>query len=169
LKRTVAILIVLLTGLFTLAPIASSQEKADPKVSAEQLNDDAIELMRQDIRSQRKQLVAANMTLTDEEATKFWPMFEKYVAERKQIDDLRFGLIKEYAQSYQAMTDGQAKSFITRWLTADKTMTEMRLKWIPQFEKVISPKKTAAFFQIERRTGMMIDLQLSSQVPLVKH
>jgi hypothetical protein len=153
----------------TSGAIATAQEKPQPQVSAQQINDDSIELMRQDIRSQRKQLVAANMSLTDDEATKFWPVFDKYVADRRKIDDLRFALIKDYAQNYQTMTEAQAKDFITRWLTADKSMTEMRLKWIPEFEKIISPKKTAAFFQIERRTGMMIDLQLASQVPLVKH
>ena len=30
--------------------------------------------MRQDIRSQKKQLIAANLQLTDAEATKFWPV-----------------------------------------------------------------------------------------------
>jgi hypothetical protein len=51
------------------------------------------------------------------------------------------------------------------WLS---TRTQLRLKFIPEFEKVISRKKTAMFFQIDRRLGMMIELQLASQVPLVK-
>jgi hypothetical protein len=42
---------------------------ADQKATAEE-----IELMRKDIRSMRKQLVAANLKLTDTEATKFWPV-----------------------------------------------------------------------------------------------
>jgi hypothetical protein len=168
LKKAIATLIVLFTALPGLQSIVSAQEKPEPKVSAEQLNEDAIELMGHDIRSQRKQIVAANMALTDDEATKFWPFYDKYVAERKKIDDLRFGLLKEYAANYQTLTDAQAKELITRWLTSDKAMTELRLKWIPQFEKVISPKKTAAFFQIERQTGMMIEMQMASQVPLVK-
>lgn len=167
-KRTITALVLSLSALLSVAPTAFAQAKPDPKVSAEQLNDDAIELMRSDVRSQRKQIVAANMTLTDDEATKFWPLFDKYVAERKKVDDTRFALVKEYAQNYATMTDAQAKDYIIRWLTADKTMTELRLKWIPQFESAISAKKTAAFFQIERRTGMMIDLQLASQIPLVK-
>jgi len=42
------------------------------------------------------------------------------------------------------------------------------MKFIPEFERVISQKKTAMFFQIDRRVGMMIELQLSDQIPLVK-
>jgi len=47
-------------------------------------------------------------------------------------------------------------------------MAQLRLKWMPEFEKVISPKKAAMFYQIDRRLGYMVELQLSSQVPLVK-
>jgi hypothetical protein len=47
-------------------------------------------------------------------------------------------------------------------------MAQLRLKWMPEFEKVISPKKTAMFYQIDRRLGYMVELQLSSQIPLVK-
>jgi len=42
------------------------------------------------------------------------------------------------------------------------------LNWMPEFEKVISAKKTAMFYQIDRRLGLMVELQLSSQIPLVK-
>jgi hypothetical protein len=39
------------------------------------------------------------------------------------------------------MTDGQAKSFVQRWVTLDGDNPQLRLKYIPEFEKVISPKK----------------------------
>ncbi|PWT89109.1 MAG: hypothetical protein C5B55_11960 [Blastocatellia bacterium] len=66
------------------------------------------------------------------------------------------------------MTDEQAGSFIKRWLALDGDNTQLRLKFVPEFEKVMSLKKTAIFFQIDRRVGMMIELQLAWQVPLVK-
>jgi hypothetical protein len=66
------------------------------------------------------------------------------------------------------MTDAQAQSYIKRWIALDQDNTQLRLKFIPDFEKVISPKKTALFFQLDRRVAMMIELQLAQQVPLVK-
>jgi hypothetical protein len=145
-------------------PPASS--KAPP--TAEQVNDANIELMRADIRSERKKVVAANMPLTETEATKFWPLYDRYISETTKINDARYALIKEYANSYQTMTDAQADSFIKRWLALDGDNTQLRLKYVPEFEKVISHKKTAIFFQIDRRLSMMIELQLASQVPLAK-
>ena len=112
--------------------------------------------------------MAANMPLTETEATKFWPVYDRYVAETIKVNDVRFDLLKEYAKNYSTATDEQADSFIKRWLTLDQDNTQLRLKYIPEFEKVISHKKTAMFFQIDRRVSMMIELQLASQVPLVK-
>ena len=47
-------------------------------------------------------------------------------------------------------------------------MAQLRLTWIPEFEKVVSAKKTAMFFQIDRRLGLMVELKLSSEIPLAK-
>src|SRR5215470_15892669 len=80
----------------------------DQNVSREQVNDANIQLMRQDIRAQRKKIVAASMPLTETEATKFWPLYDRYVGETIKVNDARFALIKEYAQNYENMTDAQA-------------------------------------------------------------
>jgi len=137
-------------------------------VTSEQVNDANVQLMRQDIRAERKKVVAANMPLTETEATKFWPLYDRYIGETIKVNDLRYALIKEYAQNYSTMTDAQADSFIKRWVALDRDNTQLRLKYIPEFENVISHKKTALFFQIDRRLSMMIELQLASQVPLLK-
>jgi len=149
--------------------VARAQQAApQPKVSADQVNNDTIQLMRQDIRSQRKKIVAANLPLTDTEATKFWPVYDRFVVEHSKIYDTRYDLIKEYAKNYNALTDDQAQSLMKRWINTEKEMADLRLKWMPEFEKVISPKKTAMFYQIDRRLGYMLELQLSDQIPLVK-
>jgi hypothetical protein len=141
---------------------------SDKNVTPEQVSDANIQLMRQDIRAERKKIVAANMPLTETEATKFWPLYDRYIGETIKVNDARYALIKEYAQSYSNMTDAQADSFIKRWVALDKDNAELRLRYISEFENVISHKKAALFFQIDRRLTMMIELQLASQVPLVK-
>ncbi len=95
-------------------------------------------------------------------------MYDRYVVEHSKIYDIRYALIKEYAQNYNTITDEQANSFIKRWTATEEQMARLRLSWMPEFEKVISPKKTAMFYQIDRRLGLIVELQLSSQIPLVK-
>jgi len=172
-KRKMAFAFYLATSVLTAASWLGAQQPAPSgasgmNVTQEQVNDANIQLMRQDIRAQRKKVVAANMPLTETEATKFWPVYDQYTAETIKVNDVRFALLKEYATTYDTTTDEQADSFIKRWLALDQDNTQLRLKYIPEFEKVISHKKTAMFFQIDRRVSMMIELQLASQVPLVK-
>lgn len=141
---------------------------AAPTVSSDQVTDDTIQLMRQDIRSERKKIVAANLPLTEAEAVKFWPVYDRYVEDRSKIYDTRFALVKDYAKNYDSLSDDQARSLVKGWVKSEEDMAELRLKWMPEFEKVISPKKTAMFYQIDRRLGYMVELQLASQIPLVK-
>ena len=172
-KRDRSFSLFLFISVLALTALLNAQQPAQSKpqstdMTAEQVNDANIELMRGDIRSERKKIVAANMPLTETEATKFWPLYDRYIAETIKVNDVRYALIKEYAQNYQTATDAQADSFIKRWVALDQDNTQLRLKYIPEFEKVISHKKTAMFFQIDRRVGMMIEIQLASQVPLLK-
>jgi hypothetical protein len=161
--------IVLLALLALILPgaVLFAQQVAAP-ASAQAEVDKDIQLLRQDLRSGKKQIVAANLPLTDTEATKFWPVYERYTAEVAKQNDNKVGLIKEYAEHYDSLTDAQASSLIKRALASEDDATKLRLQWIPEFEKVISAKKTAMFMQIDRRVGLLIDLQLASEIPLVQ-
>ena len=41
-------------------------------------------------------------------------------------------------------------------------------KYVPIVAKVLDGRKTATFFQLDRRIAMMLELQVSSQMPLVQ-
>jgi len=125
-------------------------------------------LLRKDIRSIKKQLIAANLTLTDGEAIKFWPVYEQYSVELGKINDTRASLIKEYANGYGTLTDEQADSLVRRWLDADIAPAQLRQRYVPIVRKVLPGKKAATFFQLDRRISMMVDVQLTSQLPLVQ-
>ncbi|HSY99847.1 MAG TPA: hypothetical protein VK788_10140 [Terriglobales bacterium] len=132
------------------------------------VTDQDVQLLRKDLRSQRKQLIAANLPLTDAEAVKFWPVYDQYQAEITKIGDTRLALIKEYAANYNTLTDAQAQDLITRSIGVDESFVQLRQKYVPIFQKVLPGKKTAMFFQMDRRVALMIDLQLASAIPIVQ-
>jgi len=127
-----------------------------------------LDLLRRDIRSKKKQLVAANLKLTDTEATKFWPIYDQYTAELIKINDKKFELVQNYADNWGKMTNEQSLSFTRQWLDMDILITQWRQKYVPIVSQVLDGKKSATFFQLDRRMSMMIDLQVSSQMPLVQ-
>jgi len=134
----------------------------DPRLPSDQ----DIRLLKKSLRSQEKQMVAANMTLTDAQAEKFWPVYDRYAEELANINDTRVALINQYAQEFDAMTDDQAQDYIRRRAAVEQSILELRVKYIPIFGKVLTGKETALFFQIEWRLGLMIDMALAQMPPV---
>jgi hypothetical protein len=163
------LVVAVLMGAALMTGARASTQKATPQETTPHvISDQDLELLRKDIRSQRKQLIATNLTLTDQEATKFWPIYDQYVSELITINDRKFGLIQEYADNYGKLTNEQSLSFVRRWLDADIEIAQLRQKYVPIVSKVLDGKKSATFFQLDRRIAMMIELQLSSRMPLVQ-
>jgi hypothetical protein len=136
--------------------------------NAHVISDQDMDLMRKDLRSKRKQLIAANLVLTDTEAAKFWPVYDRYIGELITINDRKFGLIQEYADNWGKLTNEQSLLFTRNWLEMDIAISQLRQKYVPVVAKILEGKKTATFFQLDRRVAMMIDMQVSSQMPLVQ-
>jgi hypothetical protein len=124
-------------------------------------------LLRRDIRAEKKRIIAANVSLTETEATKFWPVYDQYVAEMTKHNDEFFSIIKDYAANQKTLTDAQASSMIRRWVEVQIGRDQLRQKYIPLFEKVIPGRKVELFFQIDRRLYALLDLQIASEIPLI--
>ena len=131
-------------------------------------SDEEIQLLKKDIRSKRKQIIAANMNLTEAQAEKFWPIYDQYTAELSKIGDTKIALIKEYVATYTTINDQDAESYVHRWAAIDEATNQLRTKYFPIFHQVLSGKSTALFFQMDHRLALMIDLQLTSQMPIIE-
>jgi hypothetical protein len=132
--------------------------------------DKDIQLLREDIASEKKQLIASNLVLTDTEATKFWPIYDQYQAEYKKIGDAKVALIKEYAKDWSSgsVTDAQALQFWQRAQDIDESVLRLRQKYLPIVSRALPGTKTATFFQMDRRIVLLQDVQLASQIPFVQ-
>ncbi|HEY2361558.1 MAG TPA: hypothetical protein VGK36_10605 [Candidatus Angelobacter sp.] len=163
----VAVVLLCNVSLFGQAAQPSSQSASGTEAQPNSINDKDVEMLRANLRANRKELMARNMTLTADEATKFWPVFDQYRKEAIKPNDERWALIKEYAANYNTMTDAQAQDYMKRAEVVDQQLLALRLKYVPVFEKVVSAKKTALWYQIDRHIDLMINLQLSSMIPMV--
>jgi len=163
------LLLMSMSAVLSLTTASMGQDKPAQQSDAAQAQaDQDIDLLRKDIRSQKKQIIAANLQLTDKEAEKFWPLYDQYTAELVKINDTKYAALKEYATNYSTLTDDQALNLTRKALGVDDSVAQLRLKYVPLFSKVVSGKKTALFFQMDRRLVMLIDLQLSSEIPMVQ-
>jgi acid phosphatase class B len=170
-KKSIAAVLVVVSVMFAcnVSMFAQGSQKPAAQGTNAQSNvkDQDIEMLRADIRAQRKQITAQNMTLTADEATKFWPIFEQYRQEAIKPNDERWAVIQDYAANYDTMTEAQAQNYINRVTAVDQQLLALRMKYVPVFEKVISAKKTALWCQIDRRIDLLINLQFSALIPMV--
>lgn len=161
-------------GYLSLAQESAAQSAKQPKASdgpviyedSQWAPDQDMEMLRKDLRSQKKQIIAANMDLTDSEAEKFWPVYDRYAADLAKIYDTKIALVEEYLDHYKTMNGDEAESYIRRRAAADSDIMQLRLKYVPEFRKVLSGRQAALFFQIEWRLDLLINLQLA-QAPLI--
>ena len=172
-KRILLGITVLAGATLFACPILQAQEtkpqnaSMTPATERASVSENEIELMRSDIRSRRKQVIAANIQMTDAEATQFWPIYDRYAADQKKAYDIHYGLLKEYAANEKTLTDAQALSLTKRWSEADNAKAQLRVKYFPEFEKVLGSKRAARLCQLDRMLTLMVDLQIGSDVPLI--
>lgn len=130
--------------------------------------DRSVALIRQDLRSNKKQTIAAGLQLTEAEASRFWPIYDRYSTELSRLGDQRYALIKEYAEGYGELTDDQALSLLKRSLSLDEQVAQLRSKYLPIVSQALPGTKTASFFQMDRYINSLVDVQVAGAIPLVQ-
>jgi hypothetical protein len=145
---------------------AQGQQVIVERVISPTITDEDIALLRQDLRAKKMQVIGQNMSLSAAEGEKFWPIYNHYVKDLREVNDQKYALLKQYAEMWATMSDEDALIYVRHWLEADGQAQALRLKYVPVVSQVLPGRKAATFFQLDRRLNMIIDLQLFSQILL---
>lgn len=150
----------------TQAAVVQGQQVTVHRVISPTVTDQDIAMLRQDIRAMKMRVIGENMSLNDAEAEKFWPIYKHYTDDLHDVNNEKYALLKQYAETWSTMTDQDALIYVRRSMEVDKEAQALRLKYVPVVTEVLPGKKAATFFQLERKLCLMVDLQLFSQIPL---
>ena len=138
------------------------KEESDYDLTAE------IELLKTDLKAQKIALFSNGMELSKAEGEKFWPVFNEYQNEAGKLVDSKVKLLKEYADNYEKMSAKMAKRLLKEAMDIDKSALKMQEKYIAKLSKVLPEVKVVRFYQLDNRIKMLINLQISSVIPLIK-
>lgn len=128
-----------------------------------------LQMMKQDLKAQKKDVITKGMqTFTEEEAKRFWPIYDAYNSELENFLDARVALIKAYVDDYDQMTDAKATEMLNRRLAIQKQRALLDDKYHKQFATALSPRRLVRFYQIEHQLDLMIELRAVSQIPMMK-
>jgi len=141
---------------------------ASPEADTQEKNLQAyVDLLRRDVRQQKAEIMGAVMLLSADEAAKFWPIYSEYDAELRKLNDHRVENIKEYARAYDQMTDEKADELIQKSLAYQKQRAELLAKTYDRVKQALGATTAARFAQVEHQLLLIIDLQITSSLPVV--
>ena len=158
--------IVALLALVCTLPVWAADEP-DTATAAAPNTDQVIEQFRNDLQATAADMMAKGLTLTADQAAKFWPMFETFQKEQKTIIDEQLRSVVTYSRRYKEIDDAEAVAYVNALLARDQKIHDLRMKYLAKFQDVVPTRIAARAIQLDRRLGLVGQVKVSSQVPLI--
>jgi hypothetical protein len=121
-----------------------------------------------DVRTQKIALITEVMGFTDAEDAAFWPIYREYDAEMSKLGDERVALVAEYVRNYAQMTDAIAEKLGAKALDLEARRQAVKAKCYERVKKVLPARTALRFLHVEHQLLLLIDLQISASLPVVK-
>jgi hypothetical protein len=155
-----------LLAAFVALVVASGVAQAADKAAASAPQSEQ-SILLDTIRANRKALVAVNLGLSEEEAAKFWPLYDKYQKELNAIGDRIAAIVDDYSKSYRDLSDDKAAKLMQDYLAAEGERVKVRTSYLPEFTKILPGRTVARFYQIENKMDAVLRYELAAAIPVV--
>lgn len=119
------------------------------------------------IRANRKALVAVNLTLTDDEAKKFWPAYDKYQQAMNAVQERLVEVVEDYSTSFADLSDEKALKIVNDYLAVEADRVQVKRSNLPAFEAALPGWKVARFYQIENKMDAVVRYKLAETIPVI--
>lgn len=129
-----------------------------------------VEYVRADMRQDKVVMINQAMKLdqNDPNYNAFWHEYYPYEAELKRLNNERLALIRDYQFNLNNMTNDTANSLAKRAIKIRKERLELLEDYYGKIKKATSPIIAAKFLQVEHEIGLLLDLEIASDLPLLK-
>lgn len=157
---------VMVLGMLFVLPVSAAEPPADGQAGQKPTKQLLAEF-RDEIQAIETEVVSKSISLTADEATRFWPLFKKFQTEKAAIIDGQVEAVRQYAGEYADLNDEESMSYVRALLDRDQRVHDLREKYLVEFAKVIAPGKAARVIHISRRLGLAGQARLAGAIPLV--
>lgn len=160
-KIRVLLVSALILGLFTASAPAATAASGESEEAS-------VDVLVSAIRANRKALVAVNLKMTDDEAAKFWPVYDSYQKEMNALGDRLVALLGDYGKSFHDMTDDKAMKILDEYLNIEAERVKVKRSYVEQFAKALPGRKVGRFYQIENKMDAVIRYEMAKTIPVVE-
>lgn len=165
--RQLPSILVLISFVAAGSQASGNSDPSDMLVETREEMEAYVELLRKDFEVVKIDLINDAMHLNPEESAVFWPIYQIYESERKELSNERFGIIYDFSQTIDEMTDTIADELAKRSLALEREQTDLKEKYYLIISEELGPRKAARFTQAEGQLQAMIDFRLASEIPLI--
>ena len=130
--------------------------------------DTFVELLRSDLRADKKELVSLALDLSGEDSAVFWPIYKEFEAKRTVLGDRMIDLIKRYPDAVDLTGPETLRPLATEWFKIQEDRNKLMKKYYNKIQKQVSLRVGVSWMQIEHRLSLLINLQIASVVPIVE-
>ncbi len=122
---------------------------------------------QKNLQAQRADVMAKGLTLSADQAAKFWPLYQQYQKEQDTIVEGQITATQAYAEHFDKLTDADALAYVNALLERDVKMHDLRTKWLTKFQTVVPAHTAARAIQLDRRLSQIAQVKVSAQIPLI--
>ena len=119
---------------------------------------------------QKRLVVLENLTLSDEESAKFWPLFRDFQEASYDVEQKQLDMIIYYMKNHKSLTDEQASKLINAYFMMDDNHRKLLkdFAFVLEMEKGFPVKKIFRFLQIQQNIEALEQYEISKKVPLLE-
>lgn len=144
------------------APLFADEAEIDQQIEKQK------EMFKMELRSAKRDVIAMNIPIADSaKAEAFWEIYDSYEAAIKKENKRYIGLLKEYATNFENMSDKVANKLVKELYSMKKKRQKIELKAYKKMSKSVSVVDAARFVQINNRMGLLLDLGIASNLPML--
>ena len=137
-------------------------------INKQDFNSYYIELLRSDVKFQKKFLVSQTMQFSEEDASLFWPIYDEYELELDKLGDKRLANLRDFANNYEKMTDQKADEIINQAFNYQEERLELKRNMYDKLKNKLNPSTAAKFIQLDHQIQLIIDMKINAELPLIK-
>jgi hypothetical protein len=130
--------------------------------------DSYIELLKSDLKTDKKAIITEVMQFDETQSAAFWPIYKEFEYELDKLSEKRIANIKDFAANYDVLSDEKANQLIETAFDFQDDRLDLNKKYHEKFAEALGPIVAAKYMQLEYEIQLLIDLSINSNLPLAK-
>jgi hypothetical protein len=115
----------------------------------------------------KKELMRVGMGLSNADSVKFWPVYDKYEADRQKLGKERITVLNDYADNYSSMTNEKADEVITKLMKNDAATSQLLQQYYGKIKTALNAIEASKFVHIESYINATIRSALLESIPFL--